>query len=91
MRIIITVLFLNLISLTAISDEQKACYMNFQSRDLALSPSLAAGQIAHEIDETCKVGDHLFIEPLNKFALAQLVTHICNPKFEIIFQRLQIL
>ena len=70
---------------SASSNEQKACYMIFQSWHLPINPSIAAGEIAHEIDETCKVGDHLFIEPVNRFALAQLVTHICNPKFEIIF------
>jgi hypothetical protein len=85
MRVIIVFLVLILAPFSAISEEQKACYMIFKSWDFPTTPSLAAGKIANEIDETCKVGDHLFIEPVNRFALAQLVTHICNPKFEIIF------
>ena len=52
---------------------------------MPINPSTAAGEIASEIDKTCHVGDHLFIEPVNRFALAKLVTHICNPTFEIIF------
>ena len=85
MRILIVFLVLILSPYCAFSDEQKACYMIFQSWRLPINPSTAAGEIASEIGETCKVGDHLFVEPVNRFALAQLITHICNPKFEIIF------
>ena len=46
---------------SALSNEQKECYMIFKSWDLPTTPSLAAGKIANKIDETCKVGSHLFI------------------------------
>ena len=46
---------------------------------------MVSGGRANEIDETCNVNDHSFVEPVNSFALAQLVTHIYNLNFEIIF------
>lgn len=73
-------------SSAAISADRMACYVILQSRDLSVHPSAAAGDIAGAVDDVCEIGDHLYIEPVNRFGITQLVTAICDPSFTIIHQ-----
>ena len=73
-------------SSAAISADRKACYVILQSRDLSINPSAAAGDMAKAADDVCEVGDHLYLEPVNRFGITQLVTAICDPSFAIIHQ-----
>ena len=73
-------------SSVAMSADRKACYVILQSHDLSVHPSAAANDIAGAVENVCEIGDHLYLEPVNRFGITQLVTAICDPSFAIIHQ-----
>ena len=87
MRSLLLILtFTFIYSSAAVSADRKACYVILQSRDLSIHPLAAAGNVAEAVEDVCEVGDHLYLEPVNRFSLSYLVTAICDPSYAIIHQ-----
>lgn len=68
--------------------QRKACYVFLDEQNQSPSPYNTTGKAAMTVNEVCEAGDHIYIEPIDKFGLAHFVTNICDPAFNILYHNI---